>query len=73
MRCVPLLIMIRNVALAMVTEVFTPVEVERNARLENRLETKGDGRSGALVKLTASPQRGQSVITKRLLRPPYRA
>ena len=26
MRCVPLLIMIRNVALAMVTEVFTPVE-----------------------------------------------
>ena len=29
MRCVPLLIMIRNVALAMVTEVFTPVEGER--------------------------------------------
>jgi hypothetical protein len=26
MRCVPLLTMIRNVALAMVTEVFTPVE-----------------------------------------------
>ena len=33
-----------------------PVEVARNARLENRLETKDDGRSGALVKLTASPR-----------------
>ena len=33
MRCVTLLIMIRKVALAMVTEVFTPVDVARNARL----------------------------------------
>lgn len=46
MRCVPLLIMIRNVALAMVTEVFTPVEVARNARLENTVEVHVVGGRG---------------------------
>jgi hypothetical protein len=38
--------MIRNVALAMVTEVFTPVEVARNARLENTVEVHVVGGRG---------------------------
>jgi hypothetical protein len=53
MRCVPLLIMIRNVALAMVTEVFTPVEVARNARLENTVEVHEVGGRG----VDSSPDR----------------
>jgi hypothetical protein len=48
MRCVPLPIMIRNVALAMVTEVFMPVEGER------RTETRGRLGSIELARLEAS-------------------
>ena len=72
MRCVPLLIMIRNVALAMVTEVFTPVEVARNARLENTVEVHEVGGRGVDPRRTASRAPkilGQVHSVERFIRP----
>ena len=53
MRCVPLLIMIRNVALAMVTEVFTPAQGrgwqglrKRDASVNSIIAKKGGAPGG---------------------------